>query len=52
MNDFRDNQRGMLRLSVVRAAAASIIAPLVPAFLSENPEVTLEIVTDDSDATS
>jgi DNA-binding transcriptional LysR family regulator len=46
MNNFRDNPRGILRLSVVRAAAASIIAPLVPAFLNENPEVTLEIVTE------
>jgi DNA-binding transcriptional LysR family regulator len=50
MNDFRDNPRGILRLSIPRSAAVSIIAPLVPAFLSEYPDIALEIVTDDSDA--
>jgi DNA-binding transcriptional LysR family regulator len=50
MNDFRDNPRGILRLSILRSAAASIIAPLVPAFLSEHPDITLEIFADDSDA--
>jgi len=50
MNSFRDNPRGMLRLSIVRAAAISIIAPLLPAFLREYPDVELEIVTDDSEA--
>src|SRR5262249_16689810 len=50
MNEFRNNPRGVLRLSIVRAAAASIIAPLVPEFLRENPDITLEILTDDSDA--
>jgi DNA-binding transcriptional LysR family regulator len=50
MNDFRDNPRGTLRLSILRSAAVSIIAPLVPAFLSEYPDIALEIVTDDSDA--
>src|SRR5882757_8105444 len=50
MNNFRDNPRGTLRLSIVRAAAITIIAPLVPAFLREHPDIALEIVTDDSDA--
>src|SRR5260370_4464760 len=50
MNNFRDNPRGTLRLSIVRAAAITIIAPLVPAFLREYPDISLEIVTDDSDA--
>jgi DNA-binding transcriptional LysR family regulator len=50
MNSFRDNPRGTLRLSIVRAAAITIIAPLVPAFLREYPDIALEIVTDDSDA--
>jgi DNA-binding transcriptional LysR family regulator len=50
MNNFRDNPRGTLRLSIVRAAAITIIAPLVPAFLREYPDIALEIVTDDSDA--
>jgi len=50
MNNFRDNPRGALRLSIVRAAAISIVAPLVPAFLREHPDIALEIVTDDSDA--
>jgi DNA-binding transcriptional LysR family regulator len=50
MNSFRDNPRGTLRLSIVRAAAISIIAPLVPEFLREYPDIALEIVTDDSEA--
>src|ERR1700704_4751384 len=50
MNSFRDTPRGTLRLSVVRAAAITIIAPLVPEFLREYPDISLEIVTDDSDA--
>src|SRR2546430_2319677 len=49
MNNFRDNPRGILRLSIVREAALSIIAPLVPAFLREYPDISLEIITDDSD---
>jgi DNA-binding transcriptional LysR family regulator len=50
MNSFRDNPRGTLRLSIVRAAAISIIGPLVPAFLREYPDLELEIITDDSEA--
>ena len=50
MNSFRDNPRGTLRLSIVRAAAISIIAPLVPVFLREYPDIALEIITDDSEA--
>ena len=50
MNNFRDNPRGTLRLSIVRAAAITIIAPLVPEFLREHPDISLEIITDDSDA--
>ena len=50
MNSFRDSPRGTLRLSCNRASAAATIAPLLPAFLQENPDITLEIVTDDSDA--
>jgi DNA-binding transcriptional LysR family regulator len=50
MNKFRDNPRGTLRLSILRAVAISIIAPLVPAFLREYPDIALEIITDDSDA--
>jgi DNA-binding transcriptional LysR family regulator len=50
MNSFRDNPRGTLRLSIVRAAAITIIAPLVPEFLREHPDISLEIITDDSDA--
>jgi DNA-binding transcriptional LysR family regulator len=49
MNNFRDYPRGILRLSIVREAALSIIAPLVPAFLREYPDISLEIITDDSD---
>src|SRR5258708_13100594 len=50
MNSFRDNPRGTLRLSIVRAAAITIIAPLVPEFLREHPDISLELITDDSDA--
>jgi len=50
MNSFRDSPRGTLRLSIVRAAAISIIAPLVSAFLREYPDIALEIITDDSEA--
>jgi DNA-binding transcriptional LysR family regulator len=50
VNSFRDNPRGTLRLSITRAVATTIIAPLVPAFLREYPDIALEIVTDDSDA--
>jgi DNA-binding transcriptional LysR family regulator len=50
MNSFRDSPRGTLRLSIVRAAAISIIAPLVPAFLREYPDIALEIITDDCEA--
>jgi DNA-binding transcriptional LysR family regulator len=49
MNYFRDSPRGTLRLSIVRSAAGSIIAPLVPAFLTAYPDISLEIVADDSD---
>jgi len=49
MNDFRDSPRGTLRLSIVWSAAGWIIAPLVPAFLTEHPDISLEIVADDSD---
>jgi DNA-binding transcriptional LysR family regulator len=50
MNEFRDNPRGLLRLSVARAAASVILGPLLPAFFKEHPDIALEIVTDDSDA--
>jgi DNA-binding transcriptional LysR family regulator len=50
VNSFRDNPRGTLRLSITRAVATTIIAPLVPAFLREYPDIAFEIVTDDSDA--
>src|SRR5262245_37712882 len=42
MNSFRDSPRGVLRLSCNRASAAATIAPLLPAFLDENPDITLE----------
>jgi len=50
MNEFRDNPRGRLRLSVARAAASVTLGPLLPAFFKEHPDIALEIVTDDSDA--
>src|SRR5262249_43476175 len=50
MNEFRDNPRGRLRLSVGRGGASLLIGPLWPAFFKEYPDIALEIVTDDSDA--
>jgi DNA-binding transcriptional LysR family regulator len=49
VNDFRDNPTGTLRLSITRAAAVQLIAPLLPEFLAEHPGITLEIIADDRD---
>jgi DNA-binding transcriptional LysR family regulator len=48
VNSFRDSPRGHLRLSIARVVALSLISPLIPEFLAEYPDITLEIVTDDS----
>jgi DNA-binding transcriptional LysR family regulator len=47
VNSFRDRPIGTLRLSMPRPAAWSIMAPVVPQFLSTYPEIKLEISADD-----
>src|SRR5258708_29356571 len=47
VNAFRDKPVGAVRLTVARATAFSLVAPLVPEFLAEYPGIRLEIVADD-----
>ena len=47
VNAFRDKPMGTLRLVMGRAIASAIM-PLIPPFLATYPEITLEIVSDDS----
>lgn len=47
VNKFRDTPMGTLRLNVPRAAASLVLAPLMARFLKANPQMRLEIVTDD-----
>jgi len=48
LSPFRDKPMGSLRLSVARTAAITFLAPLIPAFLAEYPDINLEISVDDS----
>jgi DNA-binding transcriptional LysR family regulator len=48
VNSFRDKPIGTLRLSMPRAAAIGIVAPLLPKFLAKFPEIKLEISADDT----
>jgi DNA-binding transcriptional LysR family regulator len=45
---FRDTPTGMLRLTMPRAAATVVVAPILGAFLAAYPTITLEIAVDDS----
>jgi DNA-binding transcriptional LysR family regulator len=45
---FRDKPIGTLRLSVPRAAAVMAVGPLLPQFLTQFPEIKLEVHVDDS----
>ncbi len=47
INALRDKPRGTLRLNVPRSAAELVIRPLIGPFMSEYPDITLEIVTND-----
>jgi DNA-binding transcriptional LysR family regulator len=49
VNAFRGTPAGRLRLLVSRLAAIVIIAPLIPQFLRQYPEIRLEIVAGDAD---
>lgn len=48
VNDFRDKPMGTLRLLMSRPIANGAIAALMAPFLSAYPEITLDIVSDDS----
>lgn len=47
INTLRDKPRGTLRLNVPRSAAELVIRPLLGRFMSEYPDITLEVVTND-----
>jgi DNA-binding transcriptional LysR family regulator len=46
INDFRDRPCGLLRLTVAPPAAEFIIAPMLPRFLAQYPEIQVEISVD------
>jgi DNA-binding transcriptional LysR family regulator len=48
VNDFRDKPMGTLRLLMSRPIANATIASLLTPFLATYPEITLDIVSDDS----
>jgi len=48
LNEFRDTPRGTLRLNVSNAAGQIVLAPLLPAFLTEYPAITLDVTAEDS----
>jgi DNA-binding transcriptional LysR family regulator len=48
VNAFRDRPVGTLRLSMSRPAAMTFVAPLLPQFMSQYPEIKLEISVDDT----
>jgi len=48
VNDFRDKPMGTLRLLMSRPIANGAIASLLAPFLTAYPEITLDIVSDDS----
>jgi DNA-binding transcriptional LysR family regulator len=48
VNGFRDRPAGMLRLNVPVSAARLVLPAIVPGFLAAYPDITLEIIADDS----
>jgi DNA-binding transcriptional LysR family regulator len=50
MNVFRDTPTGVLRLSVASLAIGLVIDPILPRFRAAYPDITLDIVVDDSSA--
>src|SRR5208283_1877739 len=46
LNDFRSRPAGALRLTVAPPAADFVLAPLVARFLSQYPEITLDVSID------
>jgi DNA-binding transcriptional LysR family regulator len=50
VNSFRDKPVGKLRLSMPRPVAVAIVAPLLPQFLAQFPEIKLEVNVDDTNS--
>jgi DNA-binding transcriptional LysR family regulator len=48
VNSFRDKPMGALRLAVTRPYATRLVAPLLQPFLTQYPEIRLEVVVDDA----
>src|SRR3984893_9833462 len=48
INQFRDKPMGSLRLTASRFAAVMIVGPLIGAFLTEYPDISIELFVDDS----
>ena len=48
INQFRDKPMGPLRLTASRFAAVMIVGPLIGAFLTEYPDIRVELFVDDS----
>jgi DNA-binding transcriptional LysR family regulator len=48
MDGFRDTPRGSLRLNVPTIVARSLLPPIAVGFLHAHPEVTLEVIAEDS----
>ena len=48
VNSFRDKPAGTLRLNLSRVAAVTLIGPLLSRFLSQFPEIALELAADDT----
>lgn len=48
VDGFRDTPRGLLRLNVPTIVARAVLPPIAVGFLAAHPEVTLEVIADDS----
>jgi DNA-binding transcriptional LysR family regulator len=48
VNGFRDRPAGTLRLNVPVSAARLVLPAIIPGFLGAYPEITLEVIADDS----
>jgi DNA-binding transcriptional LysR family regulator len=48
VNQFRDTPMGCLRLTASRFAAVMIVGPLIGSFLTEYPDIRIELFVDDS----
>jgi len=48
VDGFRDTPRGVLRLNVPTIVARALLPPIAVGFLAAHPEVTLEVIAEDS----